>query len=69
MLVTLVETFYGTGLKSGSNLTPFYVLTKMQCHLFQLSYLSCRLTKEVNDEPKSIDWLELLKAVQNQVCE
>ncbi|XP_015770042.1 PREDICTED: uncharacterized protein LOC107348498 isoform X3 [Acropora digitifera] len=32
-----------------------------------LQDINTRLTKEVNDEPKSIDWLELLKAVQNQV--
>ncbi|XP_067028202.1 uncharacterized protein [Acropora muricata] len=38
------------------------------CNLAEyLQDINTRLTKEVGDEPKSIDWLELLKAVQNQV--
>ena len=37
--------------------------------MFVLSNFTRRLTKEVDDQPKAIDWLELLEAVQNQVCE
>ncbi|XP_015780501.1 PREDICTED: uncharacterized protein LOC107358409 [Acropora digitifera] len=40
------------------------------CNLAQyLQDITMRLTKEADDKPKAIDWLELLKAVQNQVCE
>ena len=57
----------GTGLKSATKLTNFYVLRKVQC--CWLSNFTCRLTKEGDNQPKTIDWLELWNAVQNQVCE
>ena len=57
----------GTGLKSATKLTKFYVLRKVQC--CWLSNFTCRLTKEGDDQPKAIDWLELWNAVRDQVCE
>lgn len=54
--------------KDGAQLPEDVARANGHCSLAQyLEDITTRLSKEAGDKPKAIDWLELLKAVQNQV--